>query len=98
MDQRSVAGKVGSHVVLLPPDLIRAPCGVFAWLALVPANGGVVIVGPGINSAVGWVAFRAERFGFRVITEGKLKDSHSGEIEFIPKCIYFRCDDSKVLC
>jgi hypothetical protein len=84
MNLRSVAGKVGSRVVLFASDLICVPRRVFAWLALVPTYGGVVIMGPSVDSAVGGIAFRSERFGFRVISEGKLKDSHSGKIEIIP--------------
>jgi hypothetical protein len=96
MDLRSVAGEVGSRVVLFASDLICVPRRVFAGLALVPADGGVVIMGPSVDSAVGGIAFRSERFGFRVITEGKLKDSHSGKIEIIPECVDFGSDHPEV--
>jgi len=62
-----------------------------------PADGGVVVVGAGVDHAVSRVVVRPVVVGFRVVAEGELENSHTGECELLPQCIYLRRDQAQVL-
>jgi hypothetical protein len=84
MDLGSIGGEVAPDIVLFPGDLIRVSGGILPWLAPVPTDRGVIIMSPGVDGAIGGIAFRSEGFRLGTVTKSELKNPHSRKSEFIP--------------